>query len=35
MIAVAFFLGIVVGMLIGVFLTALVSAGKYSDDGHP
>jgi hypothetical protein len=30
----AFFLGIVVGMLIGVFLTALVSAGNV-DDGHP
>lgn len=35
MIAVSFFLGIIVGMLIGVFLTALVTADRFSDDGHP
>lgn len=35
MIAIAFFLGIAVGTVVGVFLTAIVNADKFSDDGHP
>lgn len=35
MIVTAFFLGLVCGTLIGVFLTVIVNASGFSDDGHP